>query len=322
MIEAGRRQRGGGVLAQHLDADRGQGVVGAVLGQQRLEIAVVHQGMGGVAAPRICAFGLPVPFIVADQVRRLQGEKRLVVDRMGDFGRRIVGASAGIQGLVHELGQRQLLRRLQAVDLIAPDRHLQGVMEADLAPAQFLARIVVQLQDPPVLLHIGDGVADPLGDALVRQVIAGGQQLQALGGFDVVEVFALQVLDQRGLHAVGGVVFAAGQHGDRLGVVGAPDAAFDQQAPGAPAALAHHQLIEAVVAQPDDRRLQHAMAGQGVGQGAQRLGIERLAGVVRVRDDPRVRQARGVGHRRRCLRRRGFDRLGLGDDFGFTCSGH
>ena len=119
---------------------------------------------------------------------------------------------------------------------------------------------------------------DPRRDVVVGQ----GEVLDELlirGGFlERVQLFALHVLDDRLLeHRC--VVGGADDRGDRL----EPDPAR-----GTPAALARDQL-EAVAAGPNQDGLEHTDLTDRLRQRGQRLLVEVLSGLLRIRADRRDR---------------------------------
>ena len=120
---------------------------------------------------------------------------------------------------------------------------------------------------------VGDGglaLADAAGGLLLAQVVLLHELLQTLGLFDVVEIPALQVFDQR-QHAGGFLVHIGEQAGD-LAEPGQPS--------GAEPALSRHQLIAA----------REPACRERLRQLLQRARVKMLARLQGIRPDPRRRQ--------------------------------
>ena len=117
---------------------------------------------------------------------------------------------------------------------------------------------------------------------VLDELLVGGRLLER------VELLALEVLDDRLL--------------EHRGVVGDPDDRGDRLEPDAPrrapAALARDQLV-AVAARPrDQHRLEHADLADRVGERGERLLVEVLARLLRVRPDRRDRDLLRARRRR------------------------
>ena len=144
-----------------------------------------------------------------------------------------------------------------------------------------------ELQQPQRVRDRRPALADTGRDLVVgeREIL---DQLLIRGGFlERVQLLALDVLDD-------GVL----QH---RGVVGDPHHGRDRLEPDpprrAPAALAGDQLVAAALRGPDEHGLEDADLADRVGQRGQRLLVEMLARLLRVRPDLRGRdvgQAAGL----------------------------
>ena len=137
------------------------------------------------------------------------------------------------------------------------------------------------------------------GDFLLRELELPGQLFVTVRFLDGVEVFALQIFDERQFQhrAVVGLADDDGHFGQL------------QELRGAPAAFAGNQFKMAVPLAHNER-LHDALFADGIGQFAQRLGGKILARLERTRADPVQRHAlhalarvgRGRGSRRRIER--------------------
>ena len=125
---------------------------------------------------------------------------------------------------------------------------------------------------------VGDGAAgaaDAEGDLLLGEGKLLHQTAIAGGLLNGVEVFALEVLDQRDLELFSSLELA--QLHRKLGEAG--------HAGGAPAALPCHKLIPAVSEVSDQQGLQHPVAGNGIGKLSELLLVEFAAGLLGIRFD-------------------------------------
>ena len=147
-----------------------------------------------------------------------------------------------------------------------------------------------ELQQPQRVGDLRPRAADALGELLVgaaevlEQLAVGGRLLER------VELRAVEVLQQRvAEHVV--VVGLAHDRGDRVatGLLG-----------GAPATLAHDQLVRVLAGAAYDDRLQEADLLDGVHQLGERLLLEDLPRLAGVRTDLRDRAAPRSRRRRRC----------------------
>ena len=126
-------------------------------------------------------------------------------------------------------------------------------------------------REPEQAQGVGDdhsALADPVGGVLLGQLKLLNQLGKALGFLDWIEVFALEILDQREFEG-GAVVGFADDHGD----LGQAD-----ELGGAPAAFPGDEFV-AVFRGSDDEGLDDAAFPDRIGQFAQRLFGEILTGL-------------------------------------------
>ena len=153
-----------------------------------------------------------------------------------------------------------------------------------------------QFQQAQRVGHHGAALADFGGDFLLRELKLLGQLRVAVRFFDGVEIFALEIFDERQFEhrAVVGLADDDG-HFRQL-----------QQLRGAPAAFAGNQF-KITVAFAHDERLHDALFADGIGQFAQRFGGKILARLERAGTNAVERHAlhafarvgRGCGSRSR-----------------------
>ena len=147
-----------------------------------------------------------------------------------------------------------------------------------------LPHILRQIQQPHRIGNHRAGFAHPLCNLLLRQPKP-VHQLPVTGSFlNGIEVFTLQVFDQRKFH--------------RLGVGQLTDNHRHRRKPRhprrSPSALPCHQLIGTIRKRTYHQRLQHPVFFDRICQFGQRCRIELLSGLVPIRLDFSDRQCRNL----------------------------
>ena len=156
-----------------------------------------------------------------------------------------------------------------------------------LALANHVQHRLGQRQQTQRVGHRRPALAQALGHLVLRQAALLHQPLHAHGLLDRVQVVALQVLDQRGLHPLHLVPVA-----DDRGDLGQPG-----EARGAPAAFTRDDGISPAVF-ADQYGLNHAHRADGVGQLLHGLLVKAAAGLLPVGVDVAQAQGNHRVHRR------------------------
>ena len=160
-----------------------------------------------------------------------------------------------------------------------------GVAGVDLPLGKVAEHLAVELEETDGVGDGGAGLAEALGDGVLRQLEVAHQRGDAQGLVDRVEVGALQVLDE-GEHGTGGVADIEDAGGDDL------DAKVAERAQ---AALTGDEL-EALADLADDDRLDEALGPDGLRElldgGVVKL-ASGLAGVGHHLADGHLEDARG-----------------------------
>ena len=149
-------------------------------------------------------------------------------------------------------------------------------------------RVVGQLEEPDQVRDRRPAAPDAAGELLFGEPEVLDQRRAGARLVDRIEVLADDVLDQRHLQPLGPLGLADDRrHLLEAGLLGR-----------APAALAGDQLVAAVGEGADEQRLDDAAGLDRRRQAAERLGVEALARLVRVRLDQVDSAARGARRRR------------------------
>ena len=162
-----------------------------------------------------------------------------------------------------------------------------------------LLELARELEESKVVGDARTVDAHTLADGFLRRARIGKRPV-GVGELDRVEVVPLDVLHDRELETVPGL--DVGDHGG--------DGLESRGATGAPAALAHDQLVAAIRGPTHDDRLQDAMSGDRLRELRQVIAVEHPAGLIGVRDDGVDRDLRGSGRARRGRRRFGLSTRG------------
>ncbi len=198
---------------------------------------------------------------------------------IGCIRRRMFARTRNASGEALDLAHRHaaagdFLREIEALGLIGDGEESAGVAGGDFS-------LFDEVLDGGLELEEADGVGDggavfagSLGDLLLGEVEFVGEALEGVRLLDWVEIFALEILDERHLHChTFRYVADDDGHAVQLGALG-----------GAPTTLAGDELIAAGAA-TDDQWLDDAAGADRLGELLESLFAEAGAGLVGARFD-------------------------------------